>query len=369
MAEGERTLKTPLHAAHVALGARMAPFAGWEMPIQYTGILEEHRAVRQATGVFDISHMGEFFFSGAGAAAWLNGLLTNDISRLSPGEGHYTLLLNERGGVIDDLIAYRIGADEYFLVVNASKIDEDAAWMRGHLQAGVSFEDRSEGIAAVALQGPRAIAVFSEVFGAGATAPERFHIASFDFGDARAIIARTGYTGEDGVEIFVPSAAGAALWDRLLAAGAKPAGLGARDTLRLESCYPLNGHELGPERTPLEAGLRFAVALEKIGGFLGAEVLRSQAAAGLKERLVAFSVEGAGAPPRAGYSLFSGQDRVGEVTSGTFSPSLARGIGMAYVAAASASPGTRLEMEVRGRRVPVVIARKPLYKGGLYEGS
>lgn len=345
----------------------MAAFAGWDMPIQYTGILEEHRVVREAAGVFDISHMGEFFFSGPGAGAWLNGLLTNDIARLSPGEGQYTLLLNERGGVIDDLIAYRMGAEEYFLVVNASKIEEDAAWMRGHLKPGVHFEDRSPGMAAVALQGPRAIAVFREVF--ATEAPRRFCVAPCGFEGTRAIVARTGYTGEDGVEIFVPADAAGTLWGRLLTAGAKPAGLGARDTLRLEACYPLNGHELGPDRTPLEAGLGFAVSLEKPGGFVGAEALRAQKAAGLTERLAAFSVEGGGAPPRAGYGLFSGKDRVGEVTSGTFSPSLGRGVGMAYVAASSAAPGAHLEMEVRGRRVPVVIARKPLYKGGLYEGT
>lgn len=222
-------------------------------------------------------------------------------------------------------------------------------------------------MAAVALQGPRALQVFREVF--AAEAPARFCIAAHDFGKSTALVARTGYTGEDGVEIFLPGDAGRALWDRLLAAGATPAGLGARDTLRLEACYPLNGHELGPDRTPLAAGLGFAVAMEKPGGFVGAEALRAQKAAGLAERLVAFSVEGGAAPPRAGYGLYAGQGRVGEVTSGTFSPSLGRGIGMAYVAADRAAPGTGLEMEVRGRRVPIVIARKPLYKGGLYEGT
>lgn len=356
-----------MHGAHVALGARMAEFAGWDMPIQYAGILEEHRAVRGAVGAFDISHMGEFFFTGRGIGAWLNSLLTNAIERLAPGEGQYTLLLNERGGVIDDLIAYRLGAEEYFLVVNASKIEEDGAWMRDRMKAGMHFEDRSAGMAAVALQGPRALQVFREVF--AAEAPGRFCIAAHGFGKSTALVARTGYTGEDGVEIFLPGDAGRALWDRLLAAGATPAGLGARDTLRLEACYPLNGHELGPDRTPLAAGLGFAVAMEKPGGFVGAEALRAQKAAGLAERLVAFSVEGGAAPPRAGYGLYAGQGRVGEVTSGTFSPSLGRGIGMAYVAADRAAPGTGLEMEVRGRRVPIVIARKPLYKGGLYEGT
>ncbi len=367
MADSGQAKETPLHGAHVALGARMAPFAGWEMPIQYTGILDEHRAVREGAGVFDISHMGEFFFSGPEAGAWLNGLLTNDLARLWVGEGQYTLLLNERGGVIDDLIAYRMGEEEYFLVVNASKIDEDASWLRGRLGGGVRFEDRSESMAAVALQGPGAIATFREVF--GAEPPRRFCIAPLTFGGAGAIVARTGYTGEDGVEIFVPNAAANPLWDRLLAAGARPAGLGARDTLRLEACYPLNGHELGPDRTPLAAGLGFAVALDKSAGFVGADALRAQKAAGLSERLVAFAAEGGGAPPRAGYPLFSGGDRVGEVTSGSFGPSLGLGIGMAYVAAGSAAPGTRLDMEVRARRVPVVIARKPLYKGGLYEGT
>lgn len=351
----------------MSLGARMAPFAGWEMPIQYKGILEEHRAVRETAGVFDISHMGEFFFSGPEAANFLNGLLTNDVMRLTPGEGQYAFLLNERGGVIDDLIAYRVENDEYFLVVNASKIGEDADWVRAHLPPGVRFDDRSPAMGAVALQGPRAIAILREAFGEGIVIPERFHIANAQIANMRLNVARTGYTGEDGVEIFAGAAEITAVWTRLLAAGAKPAGLGARDTLRLESCYPLNGHELGPDRTPLEAGLGFAVALDKPGGFIGRDALAAQKTSGLKERLVAFSTDGAGAPPRAGYFLFSGSDRVGEVTSGSYSPSLERGIGMAYVAGGNASPGTRLEMEVRGRRVPVVIGRKPLYKGGLYE--
>jgi len=367
MAEAAPILKTPLHASHVALGARMAPFAGWEMPIQYKGILDEHRAVRESAGIFDISHMGEFFFSGPAAGSFLNELLTNDISRLALGEGQYAFLLNDRGGVIDDLIAYRIGDQEYFLVVNASKIDEDAAWFRAHMREGVSFHDRSPGMGAIALQGPRALSVFGEAYGSDQPIPERFHIARFTVGDMRPWVARTGYTGEDGVEIFSEAGEAPALWDRLLAAGATAAGLGARDTLRLESCYPLNGHELGPDRTPLEAGLGFAVALDKRDGFVGAETLRAQKAAGFKEKLVAFSTDGPGAPPRAGYVLFHGADRVGEVTSGSYSPSMGAGIGMAYVATECAPPGTRLEMEVRGRLVPVVIRRKPLYKGGLYE--
>lgn len=354
-----------MFGAHAALGARMAGFAGWEMPIQYGGIIEEHRAVREAAGVFDISHMGEFFVSGAAAAGWLNGLLTNDIARLETGQGQYTLLLNERGGVIDDLIAYRLGADDYFLVVNASMIDEDAAWMRGRMRGDVTFDDRSASMAAVALQGPAAIDVFRKACGAGVPVPARFGIASFSFQGAQALVARTGYTGEDGVEVFCPNDAVAELWAALLAAGARPAGLGARDTLRVEACYPLNGHELSPERTPLEAGLGFAVALDKPGGFVGRDALRERQARGFDERLAAFRVEGAGAPPRAGYGLFADAERVGEVTSGTFAPTLGGGAGMGYVRAGLARAGTRLDMEVRGRRVPVVIARRPLYKGGV----
>jgi len=337
----------------------MVEFGGWLMPVFYSSILDEHQAVRTAAGIFDISHMGEFMIEGPQAASFLNSLLTNDINRLRIGDGQYSLMLNEQGGVIDDLILYRADEEAFFLVVNASKIDEDRAWIEAHLPAeGVLFTDKSAEYAAVALQGPKSDAILAEL---GWPRPERNGIvpARLPF---LAFIARTGYTGEDGFEIFCNAASAEALWDRLLAAGAKPAGLGSRDTLRLESCYPLNGNDLSPERTPLEAGLGIFVSLTKEADFPGKARLLEQKASGLARRLVALKAIGKSAPPRSHYHLFDGEKNIGEVTSGALSPTLGYGIALAYVDAAYAKPGQRLDLEVRGSRFPVEVAPKPLYK-------
>lgn len=349
--------RTALYDRHAALGGRMVDFAGWEMPVQYKGILDEHRAVRESAGAFDISHMGEFFVSGEGAEAWLDGLLTNRVSKLAPGEAQYTLLLNERGGVIDDLIVYRTGASDYLLIVNASKIDEDAAWLRAHARDGVSFTDRSDEFSAIAVQGPKARGIYQTVFGS-ALPEERNRVIPVKFDGADGYVVTTGYTGEDGFEIVIPNTAAPALWDALLAAGAAPCGLGARDTLRLEMCYPLNGSDLSPERTPLEAGLGFFVDLTK-EDFIGKAALVAQKEAGVPMRLAALEVTEKSPPMRAHYPVLIDGKQISETCSGALSPSLGYGIAMAYLPAEIAKVGQSVEIEVRGRRYPASVAKKP----------
>jgi aminomethyltransferase len=358
--------KTALHGAHQKLGARLVEFGGWHMPVQYTGIVEEHKAVREAAGVFDISHMGEFFVGGSGAQAFLNGLLANDVEKLAVGQGQYTLMLNDEAGVIDDLILYRLHAEEYLLVVNAAKIDEDRAWIKERLPAEVNFADKSEATSAVALQGPKALEIARNFLGAGWPVPERNQITAYSWNCQPVLAARTGYTGEDGVELFFASEIAENFFSSLLEAGKplglKPTGLGARDTLRLEACLPLNGNDLSPKRTPIEAGLGAFVSLTKAADFPGKEVLVKQKANGVNQKLVAFRLTQGGPPPRAHYGLFLGEERVGEVTSGAPSPTLGCGVGLAYVETGFAEPGTKLELEVRGSRVPVEVVKKPFYK-------
>jgi len=358
--------KTALFDAHQKLGARIVEFGGWSMPVQYGGIVEEHKAVREAAGVFDISHMGEFFVEGPGTLNFLNGLLTNDVAKLGIGQGQYTLMLNEQGGVIDDLILYRLGEETYFLVVNAAKIDEDRAWVEKHLPSGVEFSDRSALYSAIALQGPKALEIARAFFGAGWPEPQRNEITRYSWNCQDVLIARTGYTGEDGVELFFGNDVAANFLLTLLEVGKpfglKPCGLGARDTLRLEACLPLNGNDLSEKRTPLEAGLGIFVSLTKAASFPGKEVLQKQKSEGPAEKLIAFQIKEKGPPPRPHYLLFQGAKQVGEVTSGAPSPTLGSGIGLAYVEAACAGPGTTLELEVRGARVPVEVVKKPFYK-------
>ena len=358
--------KTALHASHQKLGARLVEFGGWEMPVQYTGIVEEHKAVRGAAGVFDISHMGEFFISGAGALSFLNGLLTNDVAKLAVGQGQYTLMLNEAGGVIDDLIIYRLHETEFFLVVNAAKIEEDHAWVKKNLPSGVSFVDQSAAYSALALQGPRALEIARKFLGPNWPVPKRNEITQASWNCQPILTARTGYTGEDGLELFFANEIAENVFAQLLEAGQplglKPCGLGARDTLRLEAGLPLNGNDLSAQRTPLAAGLGFFVSLTKEEIFPGKEVLQKQKNEGLKETLVAFRLQDKGPPPRPHYPIFCGPEQVGEVTSGAPSPTLGGGIGLAYVSPALAKPGTVLHLEVRGARVPVEVVKKPFYK-------
>jgi aminomethyltransferase len=358
--------KTALFAAHEKLGARLVEFGGWHMPVQYAGIVEEHKAVREAAGVFDISHMGEFFVSGDHALAFLNGLLTNDVAKLAVGQGQYTLMLNEEGGVIDDLIVYRLHETEFFLVVNASKIGEDHAWIKKNLPAGVSFSDQSDAFSALALQGPKALEIARKFLGGTWPEPRRNQITNASWNGQKILTARTGYTGEDGLELFFANEIAENFFLALLEAGKpfglKPCGLGARDTLRLEACLPLNGNDLSEKRTPLAANLGPFVSLTKEAIFPGKEILQREKNTGLKETLVAFRLKDKGPPPRPHYPLYCGPDLVGEVTSGAPSPTLGGGIGLAYVKPVLAQPGTVLHLEVRGARIAVEVVKKPFYK-------
>jgi aminomethyltransferase len=356
---------TPLKDAHIKLGAKMVPFGGWLMPVQYSGIVDEHRTVRSNVGMFDISHMGQFVVSGGKATDWLNKMLTNNVAKLGVGTGQYTLLLNDRGGIIDDLIVYRTGEAEFFLVVNAARLDEDFGWFQTHKPSDLELRNCSPNFGAVAIQGPRAAEFFRAWLGNDKEAPVRNQITDFTLSDNVISVARTGYTGEDGFEVFFPAKIATELWQGALVIGGKfgmkPCGLGARDTLRLEMCYPLNGSDLSPERNPLEAGLGFFVDLEK-QNFVGRAPLLKTKTKGATERLVAFKMKEKGPPPRPHYAVFANGNRVGEVTSGTLSPSLNIGIGMAYVSAAAAKVGTPLELEIRGQKFPATIEKKPLYK-------
>ena len=347
------------------LGAKMIPFGDWIMPVQYSGIIDEHQAVRNKVGVFDISHMGQLVAIGPRVGAWLNEMLTNNIDKLEVGTGQYTFLLNDRGGIIDDLIVYRIAPERFLLVVNASRTDEDFAWLKKHLGDNGTLENRSADYGGLAIQGPRVIELFQKLLGSEAELPTRNQIKDFDYDGTKLTIARTGYTGEDGVEVFFAARDAAKVWNTILEKGKdlgiRPCGLGSRDTLRLEMCYPLNGSDLSPERNPIEAGLGFFVDLNK-PNFTGRNVLKNAKENGSPERLVAFRMKSKGPPPRPHYSVWREGERIGEVTSGSLSPSLNEGIGMAYVASAHAKVGTEIEIEVRDRKLPAVIEKKPLYK-------
>ena len=349
-------MRTPLYESHLAAGGRLVDFAGWEMPVQYSGILDEHKAVREAVGVFDISHMGEFFVRGPGSAAWLDSLLTNNAGALANGTAQYSLLLNERGGVIDDLIVYRLDAENFLLIVNASMIEEDAAWMRERLVEGIELRNASADFAALAVQGPLAGAVFKKLFGREMPS-ERNRILQL----GGEFVVTTGYTGEAGFEWILPAGGAASAWQRCLDAGAKPCGLGARDTLRLEMCYPLNGSDLSPDHTPLEAGLGFFVDFKK-AGFMGKPVLVAQKADGIPRRLCALRVTEKAPPIRPHYPVWIGGERVTETTSGALSPSLGEGIALAYLPVEFSKPGQEVEIEVRGKRFRACVRKKPLYQ-------
>lgn len=349
--------RSPLHDRHVELGARMAPFAGWEMPIQYEGIVAEHNAVRAGAGMFDISHMGEFRMTGSAAGEFINSLFTNDSSVLGNGEGQYSLMLNDAGGVIDDLILYRLNESEYFIVVNAAKIEEDRDWIRKRIPMELVFADQSNGYGALAVQGPKVPGIWKSI-APDRELPERNGIVEFDDG---VVICRTGYTGEDGFELFADVDEIGNWFDKLLEAGVKPCGLGARDTLRLEKCYPLNGSDLDPEHTPLEAGLGFFVKLGKTPDFPGKSVLQRQKEEGLKQKLVAISVVGKAPPLRHDYEVrdADGEAVLGTLTSGTISPTLGKGIGMAYLPVEYTKPGTEVRVAIRNRIFPAEVVKKP----------
>jgi aminomethyltransferase len=354
----EIVLHSPLEAAHLALGAKLIPFGGWAMPVQYSSILTEHAAVREKAGVFDISHMGQVFVTGADHIAWLDTLLTNNLSKLAPGQGQYTIMLNESGGVIDDLIAYRLSETESLLIVNASMIAEDVAWMEKNLRPGAALRNESDSWAGLAVQGPESAAIFGKLF-PGESLPPRNGIGRLADGS---LICRTGYTGEDGYEFFCPAELGISFFEKFIETGATPCGLGARDTLRLEMCYPLNGNDLSPTRSPIEAGLGFFCDLDK-PDFIGRKTLLSQKTNGPTVKLTAIEVTEKGPPPRPHYPVLSADgETLGELSSGVLSPSLGKGIAMAYLPASFSKPGTPLLIDIRGRRFQAVTVKKPFLK-------
>ncbi|MEP6910401.1 MAG: glycine cleavage system aminomethyltransferase GcvT [Actinomycetota bacterium] len=342
-------LHTPLYERHVALGARMVPFAGWEMPVQYEGVIPEHRAVRQDCGIFDVSHMGEIEVEGPHARDLLQSLLSNDLDKVEIGGAQYTLLTNEQGGIVDDLIVYRLEGGRYLLVVNASNKDIDFEWIKDRERPGSDLRDVSDRYSLLAVQGPRSLERL------GLDDAPAFTFAMGEIDGIECMVNRTGYTGESGVELMVMNEDAVALWDAVLERGATPAGLGARDTLRLEVCYPLHGNDIGPEKDAISAGLGWVCALEK--DFTGAEELRRIKAEGPAQKLAAFVMQDPGIP-RQGMAIAEG----GDVTSGSHSPMLDKGIGMGYVPAQRAEPGTSLTIDVRGRDRRAEVVKKPIYK-------
>ena len=350
-----QTLKrTPLFDRHVDAGARIVPFAGWEMPVQYAGIREEHVAVRTACGVFDVSHMGQIETSGPQATALLQRLLSNDVERMAVGGAQYSVLCREDGGVLDDLFSYRLAADRYLTVTNASNHDKDLAWFHKHAgQFDCEVTNAHERCAMLAIQGPRAREIVQAV--ADAPLPDRFRCGERTLAGRRTLVCGTGYTGEDGVEVICPPADAAALWDAVVRRGAVPCGLAARDTLRLEVCFHLYGNDLSEDRGPIEAGLGWCCKEDT--GFIGSDAVRAVRERGAPERLVPFKLTGPGIA-RQGNPVVGG----GVVTSGTLSPCLRIGIGMAYVPADRAAVGTELAIDVRGRHRPAVVAERPLYR-------
>jgi aminomethyltransferase len=341
--------RTPLHERHVALGARMVPFAGWEMPVQYAGVIAEHRAVRTDCGVFDVSHMGELEVEGPRAHELLQSLLSNDLDRVEPGGAQYTLLTNERGGIVDDLIAYRLDAHRYLLIVNASNRRTDFEWLREREIRGSDVRDVSDEYALLAVQGPRSLERL------GLDDATAFTFAEGELDGVECMVARTGYTGERGVELLCMADDAVALWEAVLARGATPCGLGARDTLRLEVCYPLHGNDITPETDAISAGLGWVCALDT--EFTGVAELRRIKEQGPERRLAAF-VMTEKAIPRPGMDIEEG----GVVTSGSLSPMLDAGIGMGYVPAELAGPGNDLTIDVRGRPRKGRTVPKPIYK-------
>jgi len=353
-------MRTPLYEQHLALGAKVVDFAGWDMPVQFEGIREEHSAVRRHAGMFDVSHMGQVEVEGPGALAFLQRVLSNDVSKVAIGGAQYSVLCNEEGGVIDDLFAYRLGGDRYLVVTNAANHEADLAWLgRQSREFDVLVRDVADRYAMLAVQGPHARDVVTRAL--GIQLPPRFHVFHVQIGRRPALACGTGYTGEDGVELLLDPEVATPIWAELLDAGVVPCGLGARDTLRLEVCYPLHGNELTPERNPIEAGLGWCC--KEATGFIGSEAVAGARAEGTAEKLVAFKIEGQGIPREGNPVMMRGKgdEQVGEVTSGTFSPSLEIGAGMAYVRSELAEVGTEVEIDVRGKRRPARIASKPLY--------
>jgi aminomethyltransferase len=353
MADAETLQRTPLYERHVAAGARLVPFAGWEMPVQYAGIRAEHAAVRERAGVFDVSHMGQVGTSGPGALALLQRLLSNDVERLAPGGAQYSVLCREDGGVLDDLFTYRLGEDRYLTVTNAANHARDRAWFAQHAEsADAAVADRIADFAMLAVQGPAARGIVAAL--ADAELPRRFTVASMTVaGVAGVLVCGTGYTGEDGVELMIAPEGAPAVWDAVVTGGAEPVGLGARDTLRLEACFHLYGNDLSEDRNPIEAGLGWCC--KEATGFIGSGPIAAAREQGTPEKLVPFAITGQGIA-RQGNPVLGG----GVVTSGTLSPTLGHGIGLAYLPAERTAPGTPFEIDVRGKTRTAEVRSKPL---------
>jgi aminomethyltransferase len=346
--------RTSLYEQHGQAGARLMPFAGWEMPVQYAGIRQEHLAVRRTVGMFDVSHMGQVETRGPGAAAFLQRMLSADIRLIPEGGAQYSVMCREDGGILDDLITYRLAECEFLTVTNAANHEKDLAWLQAHAgEFDVDVLDVADRFAMIAVQGPAARGLVGSL--ADGSLPVRMHCAQRTVSGAGALVCGTGYTGEDGVELLLDPAQAPAVWEALRSGGAEPAGLGARDTLRLEACFHLYGNDMNEDRGPIEAGLGWCCKEDT--RFIGAEAVAAARTAGTDEKLVPFTIEGPGIP-RPGNPVVGG----GEVTSGTFSPCLERGIGMAYVPAGNTEPGAALEIDVRGTIRPAVVERKPLYR-------
>jgi glycine cleavage system T protein (aminomethyltransferase) len=346
--------RTALFERHRAAGAKLVPFAGWEMPVQYAGIRQEHLSVRSGAGMFDVSHMGQVKTCGPQALEFLQRMLSNDVRRIPEGGAQYSVMCREDGGVLDDLFTYRLADNEFLTVTNAANHEKDTAWLAGHASDyDVDVIDVASEFAMLAVQGPRARSIVGRL--ADGPLPQRFHCVQRSVAGAAMLVCGTGYTGEDGVELLLDPGDAPGVWDALCEAGVTPAGLGARDTLRLEVCFHLYGNDLTEQRGPIEGGLGWCCKEQT--GFIGADAVAAVRAAGPNEKLVAFEIDGPGIA-RQGNKVLGG----GEVTSGTFSPSLERGIGMAYVSPDRAEPGTRLEIDVRGTTRSAVVKKKPLYR-------
>ena len=356
--------RTPLYEAHLKAHGKLVDFAGWELPVQFKGIVEEHAAVRTAAGLFDVSHMGEVFITGSKALETTQRLLSNDVARLKDGQAAYSGLLYDSGAFVDDVIVYRFSPEKFLVVINGANVQKDVAWMKDHA-FGASVEDRSDDYAQLAVQGPKAAAIVQALTRTDLSGVAWYHHA----GEGRVagiacFIARTGYTGEDGFELYCAPRDAVKLWDALLDQGAKdglvPAGLGARDSLRLEMKYSLYGNDIDADHTPLEAGLSWIVKMDK-GEFIGRAALEKQKAAGVARKLVGFTTIDKGIA-RHGYPVLKAGRAVGVVTSGTMSPSLKKAIGMAYVPAALSELGATFDIEIRGRAVPAVVVKTPFYQ-------
>ncbi len=355
--------RTSLYETHLAAGATMVPFAGWDMPVSYAGTVGEVAAVRLGAGLFDVSHMGEATVTGEGAFGFVQSVTSNDVSKLTPGKAQYSLLLNETGGIIDDIIVYCRAADDYLIVLNAGCKDKDWAWLRAQAEGkpDVTLSDISDETALIAVQGPQAVSLVSALAGGGLEGLGRFQFADMTLSGAATTFSRTGYTGEDGFEVFCGWAEAPALWQMLTERGATPAGLGARDVLRLEAAYPLYGHELDAQTSPFESGVGWAVKRSK-GGFVGSNALP----AGKPScKLVGLRMDER-AIPREHYAVYDAEGQeAGRTTSGTWSPTIKAGIAMARLSSAFSDPGTRVSVDIRGRRAPATVVSLPFYRNGV----